>query len=229
MKPQMFLLALITMIPAVLAASPAAADVSIIGAGRDDGNPPPPPPQSSFPNYVRVRSVSYAGSGCPAGSVSTNISPDYGSFSILWDSFIAETGPGIPLSASRKNCQLAIDLDFPQGWSYTVADVEYRGYVSLDRGVDATQSTAYYFQGQTSTARLSTTMRGPMSRDYVVRDTLGLSAQVWSPCGMQRALNINVQARVSNMGNSRGNGLITVESPVGSTLGGLRLQWRRCR
>ncbi len=206
----------------------AKADAEIVGGSRDDGTTSTRPGSRSGPGYVRVRSISYAGSGCPAGSVSTNVSPDGGSFSLMWDQFDAEAGPGVALSAGRKNCQLALDLDFPSGWSYAVKSVDHRGFVSLESGTTATLTTGYYFQGQATTARLSTSFYGPASKDYLVRDTLGSTAQVWSPCGSPRALNINVQARVSSTSRA-GSGLITLESPVGGTLGGMTLEWQRCR
>jgi hypothetical protein len=128
------------------------------------------------PPYVRVRNISYAGSGCPAGSVAGNTSPDRQAFTLLFDSYIAEVGPGVPLSLKRRNCQLNIDLDFPSGWSYTIFTVDYRGYVALERGVKGTQQSSYYFQGQGRTATLKTIMNGPIDQNYQIRDTLGLDA-----------------------------------------------------
>ena len=186
----------------------------------------------SAPDYVRVRSISYAGTGCPAGTVATNISPDRQGLRILFDQFIAEVGPGVPFNQKRKNCQLNIDLDFPSGWSYTVRTMDHQGYVALERGVKATQAVSYYFQGQSATARLSTKFTGPIDQDYQIRDTLGSSAEVWSPCGAQRALNINTQVNLNNSGASHKHGIITVERGDGafpSGLGGLGLAWRRCQ
>lgn len=180
------------------------------------------------PAYVRIRSINYAGTGCPAGSVSQNVSPDLQAFTLLFDEFVAEVGPGVSLGKGRRNCQIAVDLDFPSGWSYSVATLDYRGYVNLESGVVADQSAAYYFQGQGATARLNTPMYGPVSRDYQIRDTLGLAAQVWAPCGMQRALNINTQIRLSAQPGRRG--LITTDSIDGQmkTLYRYGLTWQRC-
>ncbi len=183
---------------------------------------------AASPPYVRIRSVSYAGSGCQAGSVSQNVSPDLQAFTLLFDNFVAEVGPGVPLSSSRKNCQIAVDLDFPSGWSYSVATLDYRGFVNLDAGSVADQSAAYYFQGSGATARLHTPMYGPTNRDYQIRDTLGISALVWSPCGLQRALNINTQIRLT--ANAGARGLITTDSIDGQfkTLYRYGLSWQQC-
>lgn len=180
------------------------------------------------PDYVRVRSINFAGSGCPAGSVATNVSPDRQAFTLLFDSYIAEVGPGISAREKRKNCVVNVDLDFPQGWSYTVFTVDYRGFVDLANGHVGTQQTSYYFQGSSSTARLATNIRGPVSRDYQIRDTLGVSAEVWSPCGARRALNMNTEVRIDNSRNSRGQGLMTIDSIDGQFKHIYGLKWRRC-
>lgn len=103
---------------------------------------PDPPP------WVTIRSVSWAGSGCPAGTVADNLSPDFTAFTLLFDSYVAELGPGLPLSLSRRNCQILIDLNFPQGWSYSVFDVDYRGFANVESGVSGVQQSVFYFQGE---------------------------------------------------------------------------------
>ena len=73
-------------------------------------------------------------------------------------------------------------------------------------------------------------MFGPVNRDYQIRDTLGISSVVWSPCGMQRALNINTQIRLS-ANNAASRGLITTDSIDGQlkTLYRYGLTWQRCQ
>jgi hypothetical protein len=177
------------------------------------------------PSYVRVRSLSYAGSGCPAGSVATNVSPDRQAVTFLWDSFAATIGDGAPFSDKRKNCQVNVDLDFPSGWSYSLATIDARGYVSLERGVTAEALTTFYFQGSATTGRFQTTFRGPEDRDYELRDTLGTGGEVWSPCGAQRSLNVNFEVRL-NADDDDARGLITLgDGEDGTSLG---FKWRRC-
>jgi hypothetical protein len=181
------------------------------------------------PSYVRVKSISYAGSGCPAGTVATNVAQDRQAFTLLFDSYIAEVGPGVPFREKRKNCQINLDLDFPSGWSYSIFTVDYRGYASLERGVKATQQASYYFQGQGQTATLKTVLKGPLDQNFQIRDTLGLDATVWSPCGARRALNINSQVQADNTGASNKYGLITTDSIDGELKLVYGIKWTRCR
>jgi hypothetical protein len=182
----------------------------------------------SKPDYVRIRNITYAGSGCPVGTVAENISPDFNAFTLEFDSFVAETGPGHPLSDSRKNCSIVLSIDHPYGWQYTVNSVDYAGYVNLDSRVQATQRSLYYFQGQSATAKLETSFYGPTSRDYRIRDVLGISGQVWSPCGASRALILNAQVIADNYRNPNGRGVITIDSIWAYTRHRYGIQWRRC-
>lgn len=179
------------------------------------------------PDYVEIKSIVYAGSGCPAGSVAENVSPDLQAFTLLFDNYIAEVGPGVSAREKRKNCAINIALDFPHGWTFTIAEVDYRGYASLDRGVVGSQQAAYYFQGQAATGTLSTNFRGPVDKDYHFRDTLALTSLVWAPCGAKRSLNINTQVRLDS--NSRNaTGLLTTDSIDGTFKTIFNLKWRRC-
>lgn len=184
---------------------------------------------ADVPEYVRVRNITYAGTGCPAGSVADNVSPDLQALTLLFDEYFAEVGPGVPYNQRRKNCQILIDLDFPQGWTYTLFTVDYRGYVSLDPDVSAFQQSSYYFAGQQQTARLATRMYGPLDSNFQIRDTLTINSLVWAPCGAQRALNINTEVRADNTRNPNGHGLITTDS-IDATLKQIYgLRWERCR
>ncbi len=179
------------------------------------------------PSQVKIQSIAYAGSGCPAGSVSESVAPDAKAFTLLFDSYVAEAGPGVLLKEGRKNCQIAVDLRFPQGWSYTIVDVDYRGYVQLDRGTTGLQKTNYYFQGQSSGPALQSTFSGPLEKDYHIRDSLALDAVVFSPCGLSRALNLNTQVRVSASGGRRA--MMTTDSIDGQLTHRYGIKWQRCR
>lgn len=181
------------------------------------------------PSTVTIRSITHNGSGCPIGSVAQNIAPDNKAFTLTFSDYIAEVGPGIDLRESRKNCQLTVDLQFPQGYQYAIASFDYRGYASLDRGVEGTQKSSYYFQGMGQTGSFQSTFRGVMDKDFQFRDSVALESVVWSPCGASRALNINTQVRLSNRSNANGRGLMTIDSIDGAVVHKYGLMWRRCR
>ena len=182
---------------------------------------------ATSPPWAHVESISYAGSGCPAGSVAENLSDDLTAFTLLFDDYVAEVGPGISRREARKNCQINLDLKFPQGWSYTLFEVDYRGYVGIDRGVTALQSSRYYFQGNRHSCKFDTKFYGSMDDDYEIHDTVAASALVWSPCGANRSLNINTQVRLAS--RKRGaTGIITMDSVDGQVTQLYGIKWKRC-
>lgn len=176
------------------------------------------------PKEVYVRSISYGGRGCPQGSVGQSLSEDRTSLTLIFDEFVASVGPGVPVTEARKNCQISLDLFVPQGWQFSVADFEYRGYVQLPAGVTAAQQSLYYFPGEVQQGRGATAFVGPVAKDYLVRDPIAL--QSWSPCGGVRPLNINTQIMI--IGSSTAPGQITMDSIDGKVRQILALQWRQC-
>jgi len=179
------------------------------------------------PGHFTIKSLVHAGTGCPAGTVAENVSPDLKAFTLLFDSFYAEAGPGLPLSASRKNCQLNIAFDCPSGWRFALVNLDTRGFASLDWNVKGVQQTSFYF-GSAMTGTIARDFHGPTAEDYVVRDTLPAASRVWGSCGRNaRSLNINASIRVDNMRNRSGSGLMTVDSVDGSLVQTYGILWER--
>jgi len=200
---------------ALLAAVAAAAPSSLNEAGPD-------------PSKVFVRSVTYGGSGCPQGSVSQSFNADRTSFTLIFDKYVASVGPGVPILEARKNCQLNINLSIPQGWSYSIATVDYRGFVQLPRGMSAEQKSIYYFQGEVAQVSAGTRFFGPVSKDYLARDVIPINTIVWSSCQVVRPINANTQVRIDKGANTQEQGAITTDSIDGKVRQILGFQWRRC-
>lgn len=49
--------------------------------------------QADTPSYVTVRSIACAGSGCPAGTVAENVSPDLQAFTLLLTTTLPRLDP----------------------------------------------------------------------------------------------------------------------------------------
>lgn len=179
------------------------------------------------PAGVTLRGFSYAGSGCSADTVTGNFPADGNEFQIIWGSFTAEVGPGVPMRDKRKNCQVLLDLAIPAGWQYTVESIEYHGDVEVEAGVEAIAGSSHYFQGDATTVRFNTLFEGPENRTFQVIDVVGHASQVWSPCGGGRALNVNYQVRLDAIAEA-GVGRVSFGDPNGVAGTRLALEWRRC-
>ena len=183
-----------------------------------------PPPASTY-----IKSVSYAGTGCPAGSVVGKFSPNYDNIHIAFDNFVASVGPGIPFAQKRKNCQLIFTIAYPAGWSYTISETIYKGYVDLNYNVVARQQSEYWFQGQESNVvSWYDEWKGKLVEDYTTLPDK-MEKEVWSPC--RKASNnliINTQVRVDNSMNTRGSGMITTDSLTHKVTHVFTTKWKRC-
>eukprot|EP01125_Pyxidicula_operculata_P021408 TRINITY_DN8233_c0_g1_i1.p1 TRINITY_DN8233_c0_g1~~TRINITY_DN8233_c0_g1_i1.p1 ORF type:complete len:198 (-),score=10.09 TRINITY_DN8233_c0_g1_i1:18-611(-) len=175
---------------------------------------------------VYLTSVSAIGTGCPPGSVDSSLNTDR--FTLAFWKFSASVGSGIPVTESRKNCQISVRIHVPSGWQYSIVDVTFRGYVMLDSGLRGTQKSTYYFQGERLSASASSAFNGPISDSYEVSDRLNIQSKVWMPCGTNANLNINAEVRIDNTRNKNGEGLMTTDSVDGKVTQIYQLLWRRC-
>ncbi|HYD49944.1 MAG TPA: DUF4360 domain-containing protein [Terriglobales bacterium] len=178
------------------------------------------------PNEVYIQSINYGGTGCPSGSVGTSFSNDRSSFTLIFDQFVASSGPSVPLTESRKICLLFINLRIPQGWSYSVSTLDFRGYVSLPKGVTAEQKSTYYFEGEPRPGSASSRFSGPVAKDYLTRDQLGLNTLQWFGCGGARPLIVSAQVELFKTDGRTAQ--ITVDSTDGKLEHVIGLRWKPC-
>ncbi|KAM0818212.1 hypothetical protein AB5N19_04021 [Seiridium cardinale] len=204
---------------AVLPATFAAPAPGIVQDPTSDGPAPP--------SGVTIEGISYAGSGCNAGSVAGAISNDLSTVTLLYDSFIAQAGSGIQPAEARKNCQLNLQLALPQGWQFSVFKADYRGYAYLQKGDKGVIKSTYYFSGDSTQVSAQQTLKGDYDDNYLKTDEFGLESTVWSPCGEEGLLNVNSEVRVTPL-NTNNTALLTVDSTDLKFTQIHYLQWQEC-
>lgn len=158
------------------------------------------------PNSNYIQSISYAGSGCPQGTVGQSISNDRQTFTLIFDSFVASAGPGVPLTEATKNCVITLNLHLAPGWTTWVQTVMRRGYVQLPAG----SATGVTNAKMTPPSRVAPAMgnngvdvssnfkvSGPAAKDYV--DFLSPVVTAHAPadvCNTVKPLTLSVQIQV---------------------------------
>lgn len=174
---------------------------------------------------IQLGTPAYGGNGCPAGTASAVLSPDAKSLSLIFDQFIVEAG-GANRSLERKSCNVAIPVHIPQGFSVSVVDVDYRGYVSLPAQASA-RMTAEYFLAGSAGPRFDKMFIGRTDTDFQFSNKLDINAVVWSPCGADTILRVNAAMLVrTNRYNDQATA--TVDSADFKTGILYQLQWKRC-
>ncbi|TCO53740.1 DUF4360 domain-containing protein [Actinocrispum wychmicini] len=178
--------------------------------------------------HVTVDIVSVNGSGCPVGTTEIAVADDNSEFTVTHHGdFTARVGPGVDPTDSRKNCQLALSVNVPSGFTFGIIRADYRGDVSLRDGAVALQRALYYFQGMSDTTSRSHPFRGPIVSDWHTTDATDPGSVIFAPCGQDRLFNINTELRV-NAGTSGATSSISMDSPDRNPNAHYRFVWKRC-
>jgi hypothetical protein len=153
------------------------------------------------PDEMTVSVVYANGSGCKPGTAAVEVSPDKKAFTVTYSAFTAQVGPESSPTDFRKNCQLGLNVDVPSGYTYAIAQADYRGYARLEKGAYASQRAFYYFQGMSHTTETNRKFNGFLDDFWQETDLVEVESLTWHPCGAQRYLNVNTDLRV-NRGTS---------------------------
>lgn len=175
---------------------------------------------------IQLGEPQYGGTGCPAGSASVALSPDAKAISVLFDQYVVEAGGSRTLD--RKNCNIAVPVHVPNGYSVSVMAIDYRGFVALPQGGRAQLSVDYFLAGGGRGVRTSKTFLGEQASDYLKSDSLALEAIVWSACGADTILRANTTMLVQS-NRYRDQALATVDSADIQAGIIYHIQMRRCR
>lgn len=174
---------------------------------------------------IRLGEPGYGGTGCPSGSVSTTLSPDQKSLSLIFDEYAVEAGGSTGRTFDRKSCNVAIPVHVPQGYSLSVLSVDYRGFNHLEGRSSSQFNVEYFFAGGRGPA-FRRDFRGPLDSDYLIQNTITAEGVVWSACGADVNLRTNSSMRVNSVG--RAPAMATVDSEDVSAALVYHLAWRRC-
>lgn len=183
------------------------------------------------PGEVEIKDVTVNGSGCPIGTASvlvTNSRPngpaDY--FQVTYDNFIVERGDELAPKDSRKFCNLALDVKFPQGWAFTIFKMEMDGYAEVARGARGEVKTEYFFPHVSRKKRHRKRVKGPFEGDYSQMDDIGIFSSITSRCGVTIPLNLKTTMKLS--GSRRNYSTMTVDVQSGLFVQKFGLRWKRC-
>jgi hypothetical protein len=179
---------------------------------------------------IKIDVVAVNGSGCRIGTAVVAPAPDNTAFTVTYSDYMAQVGVGARPTEFRKNCQIGVQVHIPQGFTFAIAEADYRGFAHLEQGAVGTERANYYFQGMSQTAISSHSFGGPYNRGWQATDRTAVAALVFQPCGQDRIVNVNteiiVDAGSSNTHTT--NSFMTMDSADGSVQTIYHLSWRSC-
>lgn len=174
---------------------------------------------------VTAEVIAANGSGCAPGTATVIANSDKTGFRIRYYDFVAEAGGGADLTDRRKNCQLGVLVSIPAGWTFAVAEADYRGRARLYSGATALQRTNYYWQGSSDNSSTNETFAGPLNSYWETSDVAPVL--VYRPCSDQRVLNINTELRVDS-GTSAAKNSMSMRTSEGDVDTLFNFSWIRC-
>jgi hypothetical protein len=183
-------------------------------------------PTFAHADDIALGEPGYGGTGCPGGSVSATLSPDFKSLSLLFDSYQVEAGGDTGKSFDRKSCNIAIPVHVPNGISISVLAIDYRGYNNVPKGGNTNFNVEYFFAGARGPT-FNKTFNGALDSDYTIHNELTAQSIVWSPCGADVNLRTNSSIRVTT-NKAKDQALATVDTEDVSAAIVYALQFRRC-
>ncbi|MBM7170248.1 DUF4360 domain-containing protein [Streptomyces sp. G44] len=181
------------------------------------------------PDKIVIEVATVNGSGCPLGTAAVAVSGDNSAFTVTYSDYLAQAGGGAAPTAFRKNCQLNLVVHVPQGFTYAIASVDYRGYASLQPGAKGIEKASYYFQGSPNTAAKTHEFKGAYHDNWQATDSTDWAQLVWAPCGERRNFNINTELRVdAGASDPAKASFMTMDSTDGDISTVYHMAWKEC-
>lgn len=178
--------------------------------------------QGPGPGEVSVKDAVASGSGCPVGTAFvtvTNSQPEgpIDAINVVFEDFSAEK----PGDNDRRFCNVAIDLKFPAGWSYTVEKVMAKGSAHIQEGVTGRIAFETAFRGTTAKVKSDRKQSGQWKGDFNLVEFFDRPA--WSPCG--KVLPVNIKTTLSLSGKSSERSFIKLSADANHLY---TVRWKRC-
>ncbi|RFS87512.1 DUF4360 domain-containing protein [Actinomadura spongiicola] len=184
-----------------------------------------PPP----PGKITMKVLTVNGSGCRAGTAAVAPSSDNTAFTVTYSDYTAQAGGKSNPTDMRKNCQLSLSVQIPQGFTYAIASADYRGYANLAKGDTGLERASYYHQGMAQTTPVSHTIKGKFSNNWQFTDRTPVAELVYKPCGENRNFNINTELRVEKgTSDPDATSFISFDSADGSVRTLYQFAWKKC-
>ncbi len=191
---------------------------------------------------LTVGEPTYGGNGCPQGTMRVAFSPDYLSFSILFDQFVAETGAGAangPVPRRRPQiksdniiCNTLIPIHIPDGMQMEITRIDYRGFSALPDRSNGFLNSIVNFRGPGGDGDrliLKYNFKGPIVENYEIStDQSSNGNSELSPCGGKTQLRISNQLWITTRSKTE-TASLTLDSIDGSSNATYYVNWRACK
>ncbi|MBF0362807.1 MAG: DUF4360 domain-containing protein [Oligoflexia bacterium] len=183
------------------------------------------PPVMTFP-MITLSDLNYAGSGCPFGSLTSQLSSGRDKVQLIFKDYkIIRAISGN--QGGSKNCNFVVSINVPTGYAISIQKIELRGKMKLPRGAESIFSNEYAFAGHLGPI-LSNKFNGPYDDSFKVEKNIALQEQIFSPCGETALLRVNSSFVVKNPSFDTASVSIDGSSPRDRAGIIYSLRWKKC-
>jgi hypothetical protein len=181
------------------------------------------------PAGAAITSVTANGSGCRQGEGVSATWTDASSLKVSYGNLAASAGGDSSPLDFRRNCQLSVQLEIPDGYTVALASSSALLYANVANGATATHSAIAYWAGMSAQNAWSRVQRGPFDDSLVTTWTPDAASLIYASCGYDRPLNINQTVRVAR-GTSDPEQRSTLEFDTfwGGANARYQLTWKTC-
>ncbi|MFW7377806.1 MAG: DUF4360 domain-containing protein [Oligoflexus sp.] len=205
------------------------ADIPDDEQADEDDKDPIPCVDRPGDTQVNIKNVSFAGSACGPGTVSLNLSDDLQAFTLIFNDFVAEAGPGIDPSLARVNCIIDIELEQKAMWSFALIKADFRGFVDLEEGLTASLRGQYSFpDGSTGAISFAEEFAGAITENFSSTQTIDERELLWSPCASNQ-VQLTSEAIIDAQIAEDSFGVLAVDSLDGELVQSFTLRWKPCQ
>ena len=171
------------------------------------------------PQPVTVEVLGVAGSGCGPGTANVAMSQDGAAFTVTYGDFVVLAHG----SDASKTCELTIRVNHPDGYTYGIAETNFRGFAQLDAGSKGTERASYFFASQAPTVHSPHTFSGPMIDNWQAVDQP--ASVVHGPCRERRPLTVKAELKVTG---KSATSFMAMDSTDGKVSADFKLSWQKC-
>ncbi|MCP4745224.1 MAG: DUF4360 domain-containing protein [Desulfobacteraceae bacterium] len=180
---------------------------------------------------VYIYDFAYGGDGCPNGSGSAVMSPDFSKISVFFDEYYAYSAED-PRGRDRKSCNLGVAVHVPHGMTVALIKLDYRGYVDVPPGGYAAFLANYFFAGQIVGDSFKLEWGDDTERveeDFLSSDEFLAGHVTYSPCGEDVIIRTNTSLKAYENASSGEDTFAQVDTIDLGTSIVYQLSWKQCQ
>lgn len=185
-------------------------------------------PTFAFGQGMTIERARFGGEGCQQYTTLIDVSPDQKAFTVSFSDYYAEVRSDGGSERAKMQCQINLDVLTHPGWTFTLGQLDIRGYANVEHGAMVRQKVAYAFDGML----LDTDgfgVSGPFNSNFIVSTDLNISTKnKWSRCDGNRH-QLSIRTSLIAKANKGAGGYIAADSLDGEFKEKFQLIWKRCQ